>query len=99
MLNRKSLTTPINVNEKLQLEDGSGKTNGIRFRYVVGGLLYLTHTRPDLVFAIGLLSRYLHNLSRHHMAAVKRILHYVAGTIDFRLQYHHVGIQTHWPCG
>ena len=56
----------------------------------MGSLLYLTHTRPDLVHAIGVVSRYMHNPSAHHLGAVKRILHYVAGTINFGLQYEHV---------
>lgn len=57
----------------------------MRFRKTVGGLLYLTQTRPDLVFAVGLISRYLHDASKCHIGAMKRGLHYVAGTINFGL--------------
>ncbi|XP_039140461.1 secreted RxLR effector protein 161-like [Dioscorea cayenensis subsp. rotundata] len=76
--------------KSFQLEDGSRKSEEMRFKKAIGGLLYLTHTRPDLVFAISLVSRYLHNPSKHHMGVMKRILHYAARTIDFGLPYHHV---------
>jgi len=48
----------------------------------VGSLRYLVHTRPDLAFAISYVSRFT-----EHLQAVKRILRYVAGTLDYGLVY------------
>lgn len=87
MLNCRKFSTPMNANEKLSLEDSSGKTDPVRYRKVVGSLFYLTHTRPDLVFAVGIVSRFMQSPSLHHFGTVKRILHYVAGTIGHGLMY------------
>lgn len=45
MRNCKAASTPINVNEKLVKDDGTGAADATRFRSLVGGLIYLTHTR------------------------------------------------------
>ena len=90
MLNCKTLSTPVNINEKLQLNDNSGSVDERRYRKIVGGLLYLTHTILDLMFAVSSVTRYMHCPSKHHMGAVKRILHYIAGTLDLGIQYEHI---------
>lgn len=87
MLNCKTMTSPMNVNEKLCLDDGSGDTDAGKYRRLVGILLYLTHTRPDLMYVVSVVSRYMHRPSMHHLGAVKRIMHHIASTLDFRLLY------------
>lgn len=77
----------MNANEKLSLNDGSGVACGEKYRRLVGGLLYLSHTRPDLMHAISLVSRYMHKPTMHHLGAVKRILRHVAGTAHLGLLY------------
>lgn len=74
--------TPMNVNEKLQCEDGTEAANPRFFKTLVGGLNYLTHTRPDIAFPVSLVLRFLHNPTKQHLGVAKRILRYVAGTID-----------------
>ena len=54
-------STPVNANEKLHTEDGSRPTYGKRYRSLIGGLLYLSHTRPNIAHAIGLVSRFMTN--------------------------------------
>ena len=49
--------------------------------------MYLTPTRPDLMFSMGYLSRYMENPMTEHMSTVKRILRYVKGTLDLVLVY------------
>ena len=56
MLNCKMISTPINTIEKLQLKDNSGNVSEKKYRRIVGGLLYLSHTRHHLMFAVGLVS-------------------------------------------
>lgn len=90
MVNCKVVATPMNVNEKLQLEDGTEKANARSFRSLVGGLIYLAHTRPDISFSMGVISRFMCNPSKHHFGAAKRILRYVAGTLDYGIWYTYV---------
>eukprot|EP00253_Pinus_taeda_P035798 PITA_35798 len=52
-----------------------------------GNLLYLTHTRPDLSFVVGLIAQFMQNPHESHWKEVRRILHYVQGTIQFGIHY------------
>lgn len=53
----------------------------------MGGLLYLTGTRPDLMFAASYLSRYLKEPTGKHLKEAKRVLRYIKGTIDAGLMF------------
>jgi hypothetical protein len=53
----------------------------------VGNLRYLTHTRPDLAFSVGYVSRFMQRSTTEHQQGVKRIISYVAGTLDHGLYY------------
>jgi hypothetical protein len=53
----------------------------------MGSLLHLAHTRPDLTFSIGYVSRFMQRSIMEHQQAVKRIIRYVAGTLDHGLYY------------
>lgn len=57
------------------------------YRSVVGSLRYLVNTRPDLAFAVGYVSRFLEDPREDHLAAVKRIVRYVAGTQGWGLWF------------
>ncbi|XP_040376345.1 uncharacterized mitochondrial protein AtMg00810-like [Oryza brachyantha] len=56
-------------------------------RRLVGSLRYLTHTRPDFAFSVGYVSRFMQRPTTKHQQAVKRIIRYVAGTLDHDLYY------------
>ena len=79
----KSVSTPLVVNEKLMKEDGGKKANETLYRSLIGNLLYLTATRPDIMFAANLLSRFMHSPSHFHYAAAKRVLRYIQGTTSY----------------
>ncbi|KAL0387727.1 UNVERIFIED_CONTAM: Retrovirus-related Pol polyprotein from transposon RE2 [Sesamum radiatum] len=83
----KTVTTPLVTGEKYQKEDGSQKVDGSMYRSLIGSLLYLTATRPDIMFATCLLSRFMQSPSQVHYAAAKRILRYLRGTKDFGIWY------------
>ncbi|KMS95771.1 hypothetical protein BVRB_005150 [Beta vulgaris subsp. vulgaris] len=87
MTNCEVATTPMNVNEKLQREDGTAHVDGRFYRSLVGGLKYLTHTRLDIAFPVSMVSRYMHNLTKQHLGAAKRILHHVAETLKLGIWY------------
>ncbi|GKD32664.1 ribonuclease H-like domain-containing protein [Tanacetum coccineum] len=52
------------------------------YRSLAGGLQYLTFTRPDLSYAVQQICLYMHDPREPHLAALKRILRYVQGTLD-----------------
>lgn len=92
MLNCEVAATPMNMNEKLKRGDGTELADERLFRSVVGGLNYLTHSRPDITFPVTAASRVLHNPTRQHLGAAKRILPYIAGTVNFGIWYTKVAI-------
>ena len=58
---------------------------------IVGGLRYLVHTRPDIAFVVGYVSRFIEDPRENHWAAVKRLLRYVKGTVDQRIIFPKTG--------
>lgn len=49
--------------------------------------MYLTATRPDLMFVVSLISRFMASPTQLHYAAVKRIMRYLKGTINYGIWY------------
>ncbi|XP_023764983.1 uncharacterized mitochondrial protein AtMg00810-like [Lactuca sativa] len=84
MENCKSVSTPMLVTEKLAQNFGTPLNDEETFKYrsMVGGLQYLTLTRPDIAFPINKGCQYLSKPTNVHWEAVKRILRYVKGTIS-----------------
>nr|XP_017185287.2 uncharacterized protein LOC108172348 [Malus domestica] len=83
----KPVSTPLIANEKLKKDDGGEPADANLFKSIVGNLLYLTATRPDLMFSANLLSRFMQNPSKIHMGKAKRVLRYVQGTLDYGIKY------------
>eukprot|EP00253_Pinus_taeda_P028262 PITA_28262 len=79
--------SPFHSGVKLSVSCTSPEVDATLYRQLVGKLLYLTHTRPDLSFAVGLVARFLQNPRESHWKAAKRILRYVRGTIQFGIHY------------
>jgi len=84
----KAVDTPLSVSEKLSLTDGTklGDEDATRYRSLVGALQYLTLTRPDISFSVNKVCQYLHSPTTIHWSAVKRILRYVCGTLNYGLK-------------
>ena len=79
--------TPMAANAKLT-NDLSGESVGVTlYRSMIGCLLYLTASRPDIAFSVGICSRFQSNPKVSHLNAVKRIIKYVGGTCDYGLFY------------
>ncbi|XP_070010320.1 secreted RxLR effector protein 161-like [Nicotiana sylvestris] len=57
------------------------------YRGIIGSLLYLTASRPDIVFRVGVCARFQSNPKESHLKAAKRILRYLKGTHDLVLYY------------
>ncbi|GJU95315.1 hypothetical protein Tco_1320071 [Tanacetum coccineum] len=58
-----------------------------RFRSMVGSLMYLSASRPDLVFAVCMCARYQASPTKKHLEALKRVFRYLRGTINWGLWY------------
>ncbi|KAE8676544.1 hypothetical protein F3Y22_tig00111584pilonHSYRG00119 [Hibiscus syriacus] len=87
MLECKSTSTPMEPNIKMCAHEGKDLEDATMYRQLVGSLIYLTLTRPDISYAVGVMSRYMKNPKKPHLEAVRRILRYVKNTIDYGLLY------------
>ncbi|XP_050896117.1 secreted RxLR effector protein 161-like [Lathyrus oleraceus] len=83
----KAVSTPMNQKEKLSKEDGVDKVDEGYYRSLIGCLMYLTATRPDILFAVSLLSRFMHCASEMHLKAARRVLRYIKGTVDYGVKF------------
>ena len=79
----KPMPTPMSQGEKYKKEDGTPKVNPTLYRSMIGSLLYVCSTRPDIMHATCVLSRYMQAPSQNHFVGAKRILRYLKGTQDF----------------
>ena len=77
MLECKPVDTPIAQNEKLSIHDNQIPIDKDQYQHLVDKLIYLSHTRPDIAYAIRLVSQFMHNPSKDHMNVVIRILRYL----------------------
>jgi len=78
----KEVATSLAQNGKISKNDGEKLEESSTFNSLVGSLLYLTATRPDLMFPASLLSRFLTSYSNVHMGVAKSVLKYIRGTTD-----------------
>ena len=79
--------TPMEQNCKLL----PGKPDLVRdvtkYRSIVGSLRYLVNSRPDIAFAVGMVSRFIESPTSEHWAAIKRIVRYIAGTSEYGCKF------------
>ncbi|KAH0632949.1 hypothetical protein KY284_035735 [Solanum tuberosum] len=87
MDNCKEISTPMNQKEKLSKDDGAEKVDETYFRNFIGCLLYLTATRPDILYAVSVLSRFMHCPSEVHLQATKIVVRYIRGTITYGVKF------------
>ena len=87
MIDCKSFGTPTEPGSKLRKDDGEKEVDNTYFKPIVGSLMYLTSTRPDIMYAVSLISRYMEKPSEIHLNAARRVLRYVKGTIDYGVFY------------
>ncbi|XP_059068330.1 uncharacterized mitochondrial protein AtMg00810-like [Cryptomeria japonica] len=87
MADCKPVNTPMETGCKLTKSDDSPAVNQSEYRSMIGSLLYLTASRPDLMFAVCLVSHFQSAPQQSHLNAVKRIFRYVQGTLDYGLWY------------
>ena len=91
MKNCNSCDTPMECRLKLSKLKGEDAINPTSFRSLIGSLRYIVNTRPDLAYAVGVVSRYMEAPGKEHWTAVKRILRYLKGTVGYDCKYRRGG--------
>ncbi|GKA32572.1 retrovirus-related pol polyprotein from transposon TNT 1-94 [Tanacetum coccineum] len=87
MLSSDPVDTPMVDKSKLDKDLQGKPVDPTHYRGMIGSLMYLTSSRPDLVFAVCMCARYQAKPTEKHLHAVKRIFRYLKGTIDMGLWY------------
>ena len=76
----KPINTPFLSGFKLEEDDSSPMVNNTLYKQLIGCLLYLTHTQPDIYYVLSVALRYMDYPHEIHWRAAKRILNFVQGT-------------------
>lgn len=87
MLNSKPVCSPISTGCKRSKDSEGESVNPTMFKQIIGSLMYLNATRPDVMFAVSLISIFLENPTSKHLVAVKRVLMYLRGTTEEGILY------------
>ncbi|XP_070667379.1 uncharacterized mitochondrial protein AtMg00810-like [Malus domestica] len=74
------IATPLEEGLKLSVDPNQVPVDKGRYQRLVGRLMYLAHIRPDLAYALSVVSQYMHNPGEQHMNVVMRILRYLKGS-------------------
>ena len=79
MIDCKAMTTPITTSLKLLNDDASEEVDATLYRQIIGSLMYLTNTRPDICFVVNTLSQYMVNPKDIHLIGEKHVIRYLEG--------------------
>jgi hypothetical protein len=81
--------TPAATHLKLSLDENGVAVDQSMYRSMIGSLLYITVSRPDITFVVGVCARYQAEPKMSHLVQVKRILKYINDTTYYRILYSH----------
>nr|GEW28584.1 hypothetical protein [Tanacetum cinerariifolium] len=87
MKNGDTVPTPMVDQAKLKLDLVGKLVDHTDYQSIIGSLMHVTLSRPDIMFAICMCARYQANPNEHHVLAVKRIFRYLKGIINLGLWY------------
>jgi hypothetical protein len=87
MMDCKSMDTPMNADiRKVKVPDYDPVDPSL-YRQLIGSLMYLVNTRPDICFVVNTLSQFQVEPRQEHWIAAKHVLRYIHGTINYGLRY------------
>ncbi|XP_042026953.1 secreted RxLR effector protein 161-like [Salvia splendens] len=78
-------------NHGLRIVEGAETTHRTRYQRLVGKLVYLSHTRPDIAYAVGVVSQFMHAPQVAHWEAALRIVRYLKGTVGHGILFENHG--------
>ena len=84
---KKHTSTPISSSAKLSRDAAGTKVDPTLYWSMIESLLYLTASRPDIAFSVGVCARFQATPKESHLTAVKRIIRYINGTSDYGIWY------------
>ena len=84
---KKHASIPMSSSTKLNVDSFGVEVSPTLYRSIIESLLYLTVSRPDIAFTVGVYARYQAASKESHLTVVKRIIRYVNGTPDYGLWY------------
>jgi hypothetical protein len=87
MLECKSMNTPMETKLKLLVDTSSELIDATLYRQIIGLLMYLTNTRPDICFVVNTLIQFLVEPRHVHLVDAKHVMRYLKGTLDCGLSY------------
>ena len=82
-----SVRTPMSPNDKLTVNLLGKSVDPFLYKSMIGSLLYLTASRSDISYSVGVCARYQANTKESHMTALKRIIKYVKTTVELDVWY------------
>ena len=77
----------MDANIRLSAYEGDILKDLTMYRQLVGILIYLTLTRPDISYAVGVVSRFMQEPRKPHLEAVRRIMRYIKDSAEYELLY------------
>ncbi|KAL0453679.1 UNVERIFIED_CONTAM: Retrovirus-related Pol polyprotein from transposon RE1 [Sesamum latifolium] len=83
----KEKATPMEPHLKLMKDSGKMLKDAKQFRQLVGSLIYLTITKPEISYSVGVVSQFMQYPRTTHLDATRRILRYIKGSLDYGLLY------------
>ena len=83
----KTMKTPMSSSIKLDKDNKGKSIDSTMYRGMIGSFLYLTASRPDIMYSVCLCARFQYSPKESHLSAIKRILRYLKGTMDIGLWY------------
>jgi hypothetical protein len=87
MMDCKSMDTPMNTEIRKVKDPDSDPVDPSLYRQLIGSLMYLVNTRPDILFAVNTLSQFQVEPRHKHWIVAKHVLRYICGTINYGLRY------------
>ena len=87
MQDSKLANIPINVKHYIGSSPDFKKIDNGQYQHLVGKLIYLSHTKPNISYVVGVLSQFMHDPRVIHQQAARKVLAYLKGTIGMGLLY------------
>jgi hypothetical protein len=83
----KPISIPLEQNVKLSADEGDLVEDTIMYRHIMGSLIYMTITRPNVNYAVRVVSQFMQTPRKPHLDVVRRILRYIKHTLHYGIFY------------
>ncbi|XP_057860378.2 secreted RxLR effector protein 161-like [Cryptomeria japonica] len=84
-----------NLHKLKEAATNSPLVHPMLYKQMIGSLMYLVNTRPDICYPINALSKFMCDPKEIHLMAVKHIMRYLQGTLNYGLKYENIDLNLH----